>query len=376
MRAELPAVMRKEFRQTFRDRRMAVILIAAPLLQLVLLGYAVDLDVDRVLTAVCDQDRSPESRALVQGLLADKTLLHAGDSEDPAAPLASGQVQAVVVLPRGFARRLARGDAAQVQVLFDGSDPVRGQVAMNTARQYLQLRSLALARERLVAAAAQQGRSLAWPVIHLEPRILYNPRMKSTQYMIPGVAAITLLVVTTVVTAMGLAREKEMGTIEQLLITPMRPAVLLLGKTLPFAIIGLVVAGLVLAVGTHLFAVPVRGSLLAIFTGTVLYLLSTLGTGIFISTLARNQQQAILGGFFFLIPAILLSGFMTPVESMPRWIQPLTWINPVRYYVEILRASLLKGAGFPDLLRPLAALLAFGTGILSLAALRFRKQLG
>lgn len=376
MRAELPAVMRKEFRQTFRDRRMAFILIVAPLLQLVLLGYAVDLDVDRVRTAVCDQDRSPESRRIVQGLLADQTLLRVGDTEDPAAPLASGQVQAVVVVPRGFARRLARGDPAQVQVLFDGSDPVRGQVAMGTALQYLQLRSLLLARERMAAAAAQQGRTLAWPTIRLEPRILYNPRMKSTQYMVPGVAAITLLIVTTVVTAMGLAREKEMGTIEQLLITPMRPAVLLLGKTLPFALIGLVVAGLVLAVGTHLFEVPVRGSLLAIFTGTVLYLMSTLGTGIFISTLARTQQQAILGGFFFLMPAILLSGFMTPVECMPRWIQPLTWINPVRYYVEILRACLLKGAGLADLLRPLAALLAFGTGILGLAALRFRKRLG
>jgi ABC-2 type transport system permease protein len=214
------------------------------------------------------------------------------------------------------------------------------------------------------------------PRLSVEPRIFYNPRMKSPIYMVPGVAAITLLVVTTIITAMGLAREKEMGTIEQLMITPMRPAVLLLGKTLPFALIGLIVGGLVIAIGTHLFAVPLRGSLLCIFLGMVLYLLSTLGTGVFISTVARNQQQAILAGFFFLMPAILLSGFMSPVENMPGWIQPLTWVNPVRYFVEILRAALLKGAGVLDMTRQLLALAAFGAGILGLAALRFRKQLG
>jgi ABC-2 type transport system permease protein len=192
--------------------------------------------------------------------------------------------------------------------------------------------------------------------------------------MVPGVASLVLLVVTTVVTAMGIAREREVGTIEQLLVTPIRPVVLLLGKTLPFALIGLVVAGLVLSVGTNLFDVPVRGSLAAIFVGTVLYLLSTLGAGVFISTVAQTQQQAILGSFFFLLPAILLSGFMTPIENMPAWIQPLTWINPVRYYVEILRAGLLKGAGFAELRFQLGALTVFGVAILGISALRFRKR--
>jgi ABC-2 type transport system permease protein len=193
--------------------------------------------------------------------------------------------------------------------------------------------------------------------------------------MVPGVAAIILLIITTIITAMGIAREREMGTIEQLLITPLPPSVLLLGKILPFALIGLVVTGVELAVGTHLFAIPLRGSLLMVALGTVLYLLTTLGMGIFISTVAKTQQQAILGGFFFLLPAILLSGFMSPIECMPGWIQPLTWINPVRYYVTILRACLLKGAGWSDLLHPLAALLCFGTAILALATLRFRRQL-
>jgi ABC-2 type transport system permease protein len=358
MRAELKAVIKKELRQTFRDKRMGFLLVAAPILQLTLLGYAVDLDVRDIRTAVHDLDRSALSRELASGLFADGTLLRAGETEDPGGTMASGAAQAVISFPRGLERDLRAGRPARVQVLVDGTDPVRAQVTTALALQFLQRRGLELGRARLAEQAALLGRAASVPLLRLEPRIYYNPRLKSTQYMVPGVAAVTLLVVTTVVTAMGLARERELGTIEQLLITPMRPVTLLLGKTLPFALVGLVTGGLVLAVGTNLFAVPVRGSLLAIFLGMILYLLSTLGTGIFISTIARNQQQAILGGFFFLMPAILLSGFVTPIENMPAWIQPVTWLNPVRYFVEILRAGLLKGAG-----------------ILAISAARFRKQL-
>lgn len=375
MRAELKAVIKKELRQTFRDKRMGFLLVAAPILQLTLLGYAVDLDVRDIRTAVHDLDRSAASRALADGLFADGTLLRAGETADPGAEMARGSVQAVISFPRGLERDLAAGRAVKVQVLVDGTDPVRAQVTTALTLQFLQRRGLELGRARLAAQAALLGRAASVPLLRLEPRIYYNPRLKSTQYMVPGVAAVTLLVVTTVVTAMGLARERELGTIEQLLITPMRPVTLLLGKTLPFALVGLVTGGLVLAVGTNLFAVPVRGSLLAIFLGMILYLLSTLGTGIFISTIARNQQQAILGGFFFLMPAILLSGFVTPIENMPSWIQPVTWLNPVRYFVEILRAGLLKGAGLADLLPQLGALLLFGVGILAVSAARFRKQL-
>ncbi len=375
MRAELKAVIKKELRQTFRDKRMGFLLVAAPILQLTLLGYAVDLDVRDIRTAVHDLDRSALSRELAAGLFADGTLKLAGETSDPGAEMARGSVQAVISFPRGLERELVAGRPAKVQVLVDGTDPVRAQVTTALALQFLQRRGLELGRARLAAQAALLGRAASVPLLRLEPRIYYNPRLKSTQYMVPGVAAVTLLVVTTVVTAMGLARERELGTIEQLLITPMRPVTLLLGKTLPFALVGLVTGGLVLAVGTNLFAVPVRGSLLAIFLGMILYLLSTLGTGIFISTIARNQQQAILGGFFFLMPAILLSGFVTPIENMPGWIQPVTWLNPVRYFVEILRAGLLKGAGVVDLLPQLGALLLFGAGILAISAARFRKQL-
>lgn len=375
IRPALLAVMRKEFRQTLRDRRMAAMLVVAPVLQLTLLGYAVDLDVDAIPTAICDLDRTAESRALWQGLLADGTLLGSLHTRRPDEALARGEVQAAVVLPAGLAQDLQAGRTVQIQVLVDGTDSVRAQVAAEAAVSFFQIQALRRARQQLERASAQTGAEVRLPGIEVVPRILYNPRMRSPIYMVPGVAALVLLIITTVVTAMGIAKEKEMGTIEQLMVTPIKPIVLLLGKILPYALIGLVVAGLVLSVGTNLFGVPIRGPIALLFVGTLFYLMSTLGTGVFISTLARNQQQAILGSFFFLMPAILLSGFMSPIESMPAWIQPLTWVNPVRYYVEILRACLLKGAGFADLLPQLGAQLLFGLAILGLSALRFRKRL-
>jgi ABC-2 type transport system permease protein len=374
----LRAVIRKELRQTFRDRRMAAILILVPVIQLALLGYAVDLDVDDIRTAVCDQDRTPASRAIVRSLTADGTLGLVADTPDPDHPgalLEDGRAQAVLVLPRGLSADLLAGRPAEVQVLVDGTDPLRAQVAGSAPVQFLYREGMRRALERQAAAGALEGRAISIPTIQVEPRILFNPQMESTLFMVPGLPAVILLVITTVVTAMGIAREREIGTIEQVLITPIRPSVLLLGKIIPYALIGVVTTGLVLAVGTHLFAIPVRGSLLALLLGTVLYLMSTLGAGVFISTMARTQQQAILGGMFFILPAILLSGFATPVESMPGWIQPLTWINPVRYFVTILRAILLKGAGVVDLWQPLLALLVFGSLILAAASLRFRRTL-
>ena len=372
--ASLLAVFRKELRQTFRDRRMVAVLVVAPVLQLSLLGYAVDLDVDHIPTVITDHDRSPQSRDLVAGLLADGTLKRVADAGDPEPLIQGGRAQVAIVIPGGMGRDLESGRPAQVQVLVDGTDSIRAQVAVDATLRQVQRFSMDQVRLRVDRAAALKGAKISLPGIKVQPRIYYNPGMRSPIYMVPGVAALVLLVVTTLVTAMGLAREREMGTIEQLLVTPIRPVVLLLGKTLPFAVIGLVVAGLVLAVGTHLFAVPVRGPLSVIFVGTLLYLMTTLGMGIFISTLARTQQQAILGGIFFLLPALLLSGFTNPVESMPHWIQTITWFNPVRYYVEILRACLLKGAGFADLSHQLGALAAFGAAILTLATLRFRKR--
>ncbi|MFO0723493.1 MAG: ABC transporter permease [Myxococcota bacterium] len=372
MRTALLAVIKKEVRQAFRDPRMAMVLMVAPVLQLTLLGFAVDLDVEHVATVVVDRDQTEESRSLIRGLFADGTLIRVADADEPEASIQTGLAKVVVVVPSGLARHLLAGTSAEIQILVDGSDPIVARTAVNVAELYFRSAGLRALRARLASAPVPMA---AAGTVQGKPRIFYNPRLKSTQYMVPGVAATVLLIVTTIVTAMGIARERELGTIEQLLVTPMQPSTLLLGKTLPFAIIGLVVAGLVISVGTNLFGVPIRGSLFALFLCTLAYLMCTLGMGIFISTIASNQQQAILGGFFFLMPAILLSGFMSPIEAMPAWIRAVTWINPVRHFVAILRAVLLKGATLEDLWLPFGILLAFGISILTLASVRFHKRL-
>jgi ABC-2 type transport system permease protein len=214
------------------------------------------------------------------------------------------------------------------------------------------------------------------PVIRALPRIWFNPSLKTQPFMIPGVMSILLVITTTLVTAMGLSREREMGTLEQVLVTPIRPLYLLVGKMTPFLVIGCFDVLLVLAAGVWVFGVPLHGSLGLVAIGTLLYLLSTLGIGLLISTVSRTQQQAFLAGFLFAMPAILLSGIMTPITAMPTWLQAVTIFNPVRYYIEVLRAVLLKGATLLDIWWRLLALLAFGVGLLTIASLRFRKRLG
>ncbi len=375
----LLAVMTKELRQAFRDKRMAAVLLVAPVIQLTLLGYAVDLEVDRIPTVICDLDRTRQSRDLGAALVAEKTFRLVGVEYEPSAAserLDRGDAAVGVVIPAGFSRDLAERRPVAVQVLLDGTDPNRAQVAANAAAQFMAERAVATSLQRLDQLAGAEGRVRALPQVGLAPRILFNPQLKSALYMVPGVAAMVLLVVTTIVTAMGIAREREIGTMEQILVTPLRPSVLLLGKCLPFALVGLVDVWAILTVGSYLFDVPLGGSFVLITVATFLYLMCTLGVGVFISTVSRSQQQAILGGFFFIMPAILLSGFMTPIENMPAWLRPITYLDPVRYYLEILRGCLLKGAGFEDVMPQLVALAAFGLGLLLVSSVRFRRRLG
>jgi len=381
---ELGAIITKELRQTFRDRRMLMVLFLSPVLQLTLFGFAVNLDVDHLATVVRDDDRSQTSRSILRGMVADPTLHVVGKVEDPVSAIRGGEASVGLIFPHGLERKLVHGSPAEVQVLVDGTDPIVATTAIDTATRYLQREAARIVARRrdsthvtaapTLGAAPRPRRIL--PAIRAEPHIYYNPRLKSAVYMVPGVLATVLLVVTTVITAMSIARERELGTIEQLMVAPMRPAVLLLGKILPFAAIGMVTAGVVLAVGTILFDVPVRGPLLVLVIGTALYLMSTLGMGVLISTMARSQQQAILGGFFFIMPSIMLSGFISPIANMPEIIRLTTYGNPVRYYVEILRGNLLKSAGFADLAFQLIALAVFGAAILGIASLRFHKRMG
>lgn len=374
----LLALMSKELRQTFRDKRMIALLVIAPTLQLIVLGFSVNLDVVHIPVTVVDEDRSPESRAFVEGLVAGDTFdLAAWDARpaDAMARVERGEVPVALVLPRGYGRDLTHGDTAHVQALVDGGDSNRAIVAQNSLTAYGLSRALTLMSERLRAASAVLGSEPRISQVRVEPRVLYNPTMESRIYFVPGVAATLLLIVTVIVTSMGMAREKEMGTLEQVMVTPISPLTLVLGKTLPYAIIGIVDLGLVVAGGAWVFGVPLRGDLSLVLLGGVVYLLSTLGIGLLISTLARNQQQAFMGAFFIVMPAILLSGFMTPVENMPEWLQPLSIVDPVRHFVEVMRAVLLKDASLTDLLPQLAALGGIGLTVFSAASLVLYSRL-
>jgi ABC-2 type transport system permease protein len=373
-RVQLAAVFRKEVRQTVRDRRIMFMLIVAPLVQTVIFGFAVDYDVDRVPTVVVDRDRTTASRDHTRRLLADRTLLRAGTATSAAEAdraLDDGRAAAALILPPRLEADLAAGRPARVQLLVDGTDPNRANMAAATASRYFGEVGEKLVRERMAARGAAPP-----PQLEVVPRLAFNPGLKTSPYMVPGIAAMLLLIVTTIVTAMGLSREREMGTLEQVLVTPIRPALLLIGKMAPFVVIGLVDVTLLMAAGTWLFGVPLRGPLPVVLVGTLLYLMTTLGVGLLVSTVSATQQQSFLGGFLFVMPAILLSGVVTPIRAMPGWLQVVTWLNPVRYYAEVMRTTLLRGAGFAELWPQLLALALLGGGVLVAATRRFHERIG
>jgi ABC-2 type transport system permease protein len=367
------AVVRKEALQTLRDRRIVFLLVAAPLVQTILFGFAVDFDVDRVPTAVADLDRGAASRAAVRGLLADGTLAGAAAAASAAEAdrlIDEGRAGAAVVVPPGFGDDVAAGRTGRVQVVIDGTDPTRASAAASAALRYLG--SLSPSPRPSPPLRGGEGERR----IEVVPRVLYNPRLQTAIYMVPGILAMLLVIVTTIVTAMGLSREREVGTLEQVLVTPIRPLVLLAGKMTPFVAIGLFDILLVLTAATWIFAVPVRGPLAALAVGSLFYLCSTLGVGLLVSTLSSTQQQSFLGGFLFILPAALLSGIMTPIRAMPPWLQAATLVNPLRFFAEVVRGVLLRGAGFAELWPQLATLALYGAAILALATLQFRRRLG
>ncbi len=373
------AVVQKEFRQTVRDRRMMVLLIAAPLIQLVLFGYAVRLDVDRVPTVVVDLDQSELSRTHLRRVLADDTLRQVAASQDVKQALRQLETRgaaAVLIVPAGFERDIRRGRGAQVQVVLDGSDPNRANVAGSAVAEYFARESEVLGRTRLARTAGLGGAVPLVPHVDVRARVLFNPGLETSIYMVPGITAMLLLVITTIVSAMGLARERERGTLEQILVSPVPSTVLMLGKIIPFAVIGLLDLLLALTAGAYVFDMPLRGSLTLLFFATALYLTITLGVGLLISTFSSSQQQAFMGGFLFMLPAALLSGIMTPVRSMPAWLGTLTLLNPLRHYAEITRGVLLRGASVAELSWQLTALAVTGLAVCSYSALRFRKQQG
>ncbi len=361
------AVLRKEFLQIIRDKRLLAMLLVAPLLQLTVFGYAVNFDVDAIRTTVCDFANTPQTREFTRRLTADGTFQREprpSDCTQPEASIRSGDSEMVVLFPQDTSQNILKGGTAHVQVLVDGTNPVVGRFAANGADAFFAQQNAALLNPR--ATGSSGGLALV-------PRVFFNPTMRSSVFMVPGVAVLILLIVTMVATSIGLAREKELGTLEQVAVTPIGRFSFLFGKVLPFVIFGLVDILAVLVLSMWLFDVPIRGSLLLYFLGTFLYLLNTVGLGLLISTISKTQQQALLSGFLLLMPAMLLSGILTPIVSMPQWLQPITYINPLRYFGEILRGVMLKGATLPDLAPAFLGLGVLGFCTFTIATLRFHK---
>ena len=370
---QLRAVVRKEIRQTVRDRRIMFMLIIAPLLQTVVFGFAVDFQFDHVPTLVVDHDASVESRQHIRRLLADGTLRDAGHTTELGEvqrKLQTGDAAAALILPAALARDLAAQRPAEVQVILDGGDPNRAVVVAAAASRYFGETAETMVKERLAAHGMASP-----PLIRATPRIWFNPSLKTPPFMIPGVMTILLVITTTLVTAMGLAREREMGTLEQVLVTPIRPLFLLIGKMTPFLVIGCFDVLLVLTAGVWIFGVPLHGSLLLVAIGTVLYVLSTLGIGLLISTVANTQQEAMLTTMFTILPSIFLSGFFFPLAAMPVVLQWISYAIPLRYFLIIVRGIILKGVGVGALWPEIIALTLFATVVMGAAALRFRKSL-
>jgi ABC-2 type transport system permease protein len=375
-------ILRKEFLQALREPRMRVLLFVPPMVQLVVFGFAVNLDVDHARIAWMDMDRTPASRDLRERFEGsgrfDVVALPANETEVHQA-LDRGVAQAVVrVLPR-FERDLKRGVPADVQVLIDGTNSNTAQLIASYAGEivadYAAQASANRQNARVITMSAGAAPNLSMPELDTRARVWFNPDLYSRNYFVPGVIANIIMVVTLMLTALAIVREKEIGTMEQLMVTPVRPIELMLGKTLPFGIVGLIDVALVTTIALLVFHVPFRGSVALLLLCSVLYLMTTLGAGLLLSTISRTQQQAMMANFFFSTPAFMLSGFAFPIRNMPVAIQYLTYLNPLRYFIEIVRGLFLKGVGIDVLWPQMLALAVFGTGVLTLAAVRFRKTL-
>jgi len=361
----------KELIELRQDPRLFGVVVFAPILQLLMLGYAATTDIRHVPVVVADADRSAASRDLIARFAASPTFTVVGivtgaNEVDPY--LERGRAWMALSIPAGYGETLGAGRPQTVQVIADGSDANSTNIGLGYATN-------------LIAGYAQQitieRRGAGAPAAGIEPRVRvwFNPRLESRDFMIPGVLALLLLMVTTNLSAMGIVREKEVGTLEQLNVTPLKRSELILGKLLPYALVGLVDVVLVLGIALLWFQVPLRGSIWLLSALTILFLLSTLGLGLFVSTISSTQQQAMMTTiFFFLMPMIYLSGFVFPIENMPAAIQPITYLIPLRYFLVILRSIFLKGVGLETLWPQALGLAAWGVAILTLAIARSTKR--
>ena len=371
----LRAMLVKEFIQVFRDPRMRIVLFVIPALQTVIFGYAVNMDVKNVPTAILDRDNSSESRELV-AMIASSGHFRVTEriSHDTEARrlLDKGSVRVVLEINHGFNEQLRRGESASLQVLLDGSDSNTAGVIMG----YLaRLSADYTTRIQAEHASRHLGQPLRIGRVELASRAWFNSNLASPPFYVPAVITNILFIITMLLSSMAIVREKELGTIEQVIVTPIRKGEFILGKTLPFVLIGYIDVILISLIGMLVFDVPLRGSLWLLFLATTLFLMSSLGIGLLISTICNTQQQAMMTAFFVIFPTMLLSGFAFPIENMPQPVQWLTLLNPLRFYLVIIRGIFLKGIGMTVLWPQLTALALLGVSVLGIAVWRFRKTL-
>jgi ABC-2 type transport system permease protein len=367
-------IIKKEFYQLRMDRRMFGLSIIAPILQLVLLGYAATTDIKYSNLVVCDMDRTAESREFIKGFTNSSYFIERFAVEVPDEAdyyIEHGKASIVVVVPTGFGNKVLAHETTPVQVVLDGTDANSANMLLNYATQIISSYEQTIRAEYSIRqAGAQAGRLLA------EPRVWFNPDLLSSNYMVPGVLALVLMIITMTLTSLGIVKEKEIGTLEQLMVTPIKPYQLILGKLFPFVVIGFVDVSIVLSVARYWFKVPMLGNVFLLFVLSGLFILTTLGLGLFISTIAKSQQQAMLiAQFFFFMPFTFLSGFAFPIANMPKIVQYITYVIPLRYYLEIVRGIFLKGDQLHHLWPQAGALAVTGVAILTMSVLRFHKKL-
>jgi ABC-2 type transport system permease protein len=378
----LKSMLIKEFIQALRNPRMRLVLFLPPLIQLLIFGYAANTDIRNISLAVYDLDNTPESREMIEHFSSSgyfRVVERPRDSRDIRRLIDEGRISAALQINGSFARQLRTRQGTMVQIIVDGTDSNTASVVMAYAQRIVAEYSRQILVQRIFSLPNIPD-EMKRPFfikggIEVESRAFFNPNLESRNFYVPGIMAFLIMLVTLLLTCMAIVREREIGTMEQLLVSPIRPVELIMGKTIPFAIIGYIDVLLVTAVGVFWFEVPIRGSILLLLAATTIYLLSSLGIGLFISTISHTQQQAMMTMFFFFVPAILLSGFVFPIANMPTVVQYLSYADPLRYFIVIIRGIFLKGNGFSILWPQMLALAVLGAIVFTFSALRFRKRL-
>jgi ABC-2 type transport system permease protein len=366
----------KEFIQVFRDKRTRFVLFGPPIIQMVIFGYAATLDIRHVPTAIMDYDNTQVSRDLISRFAASRYFdvrLHLTDQRQIPGVIDRGEAIVVVRINAGFSRDLEKGGTAHLQVVVDSSNSNTALVGLGYVNEVTGTFAQDYQTARLQRTSPLSISRM--PGIVLDQRPWFNSGFSSRWFFIPGVIGNIIMVIVVNLTAFAVVREREIGTLEQIMVTPIRRVEFIMGKTIPFFLIGVFDAVLVSAFGTLSFGVPLRGSIVVLALGTLLFLVCMLGIGLFISTISKTQQQSMVTSFFFIMPSLVFSGFATPVSSMPRSLQWLTYLNPPRYFQDVLRSVYLKGAGLDVLWPQMAAMAVLGLIMLMVSVFRFQKSL-